>query len=46
MMQQYKDIAVSLQGLLFDPWLWPGNFHMPQMWPEKKKKKKRDEEKD
>ena len=39
MVQQVKYQVVSLQwlGLLlwheFDP--WPGNFHMPQMWPEK-----------
>ena len=24
--------------LRFDP--WPGNFHMPQVWPQKGKKKK------
>ena len=41
--QQVKDPALSLwwlRSLLrlgFD--LWPGNSHMPWVWPEKKKKK-------
>ena len=41
MAQQVKDLVLSLQqlGLLlwyrFDP--WPGNFHMPWLWPKKKK---------
>ena len=42
MAQQVKDLVLSLQqlGLLlwyrFDP--WPGNFHMPQVQPKKKKR--------
>ena len=44
MAQQVKGPALSLQqlGLLlwrrFDPWL--GHFHMPQVWPKKKKSDK------
>ena len=40
MAQQVKDLVLSLQqlGLLlwyrFDP--WPGNFHMPWLWPKKR----------
>ena len=30
-----KDSALSLVWLRFDP--WPGNFHMPQVQPKKKK---------
>ena len=43
--QWVKDPVLSLQwlGLVpchgFDP--WPGDFHVPQVWPEKKKKKKK-----
>ena len=39
--QWFKDPALSLQGLglllwhRFSP--WPGNFHMPRVWPKKKK---------
>ena len=42
MTQQVKDPVLSLQQLRsllwhgFDP--WPGNVHMPQLQPEKKKK--------
>ena len=43
MAEQVNDLALSLQwlGLLlwwrFDP--WPGNFHMPWVWPKKKTEK-------
>jgi len=36
-MQQVKDQALSLQWIESDR--WPGNFHMLQEWPKKKKKK-------
>ena len=39
-----RDLALSLQQLRLLLWhgfhLWPGNFHMPWVWPEKKKEKK------
>ena len=34
-----KDSALSLLRHGFYP--WPGNFHMPQAWPKKKKKRKK-----
>ena len=43
MAQRVKDLVLSLLWLWlllwrrFDP--WPGNFHMPQAWQKKKKKK-------
>ena len=43
MAQKVKDLVLSLQWLRsllccgFSP--WPRNFHMPQAWPKKKKKK-------
>ena len=44
MVQQVKDLAMSLQRLGSLPWRgldpWPGNFHMPCIWPKKKKKRK------
>ena len=42
--QRVMDPALSLQRLRlllrcrFDP--WSGNFHMPQVWPKKRKKRK------
>ena len=45
MAQRVKGLTLLLQrlGLLlwqgFDP--WPRNFHMPQVWPKKKKKKEK-----
>ena len=38
MTQQFKDPGLSLQHFGFDP--WPGNFHMPPVWPLKKNKNK------
>ena len=41
MAQQVKDLVLSLQQLRsllvhrFDP--WPENFHMPRLWPKRKK---------
>ena len=41
MAQQVKDPALSLQWLWSLLWHgfcpWPGNFHMPCIWPEKEK---------
>ena len=41
--QRVKDLALSRQLLKLLLWLqfdpWPGNCHMPQAWPKKKKKK-------
>ena len=45
LVQWVKDLVLSMQqlGLLlwhkFDP--WPRNFHMPQVWPKKKKKERK-----
>ena len=45
LVQWVKDLVLlqlwrrSQLGLGFDP--WPGNFHMLQVWPGKKKKKKK-----
>ena len=36
--QQVKDLVLSLQQRRFEPWL--GNFHMTKVWPKKKKKKR------
>ena len=44
--QQVKDPMLLLQqlGLCYGfGSIWPGNFHMLQVWPKKKKKKKKKE---
>ena len=38
MVQRVKDLALSLLWLGMNP--WPGNFHMPRVWPKKKERKK------
>ena len=49
MVQQVKDLALSPQQLGSVPWcgfdLWPGNFHMLQTWPKKRKKQKKNNNK-
>ena len=39
MAQGIKDLALLLLWHGFN--LWPGNFHMPWVWPKKKKKERK-----
>ena len=45
LVQWVKDLALLQLWCRWQLWLrfspWPGNLHMPQVWPKKKKRKKR-----